>query len=408
MSNRIIYLLAFALIATATILVESCSDDDQEAMEETVVLPRISMEDARFVEGNETTTSGSVVVQLTGTSTEPVEVAYSIESGSATVDEDFSGELDGVLVFDGDEDEQEITFTIIGDETFEGDEVFTIQLSDPVNASLTTASISITVKDDDARSVSSTAPEGGFSSPIAYEDMELLWSNEFIADELDTDEWTWEIGNGDNGWGNRELQYYREENTALEGGNLVITAKQEDFGGKFYTSSRIITQDKVEFQFGRVDIRAAMPEGQGLWPALWMLGANFDEVGWPACGEIDIMELLGHEPDVVHGTAHFATNTGERRFLGMSRELSGDDTFAGEFHVFSIVWSHNRIQWLVDGVQYNMLSPADVSPATWPFNNQFFVLFNIAVGGQWPGSPDATTTFPQQMHVDYIRVFQEK
>lgn len=408
MSNRLIYLLAFALIATATILVESCSDDDQEAMEETVVLPRISMEDARFVEGNETTTSGSVVVQLTGTSTEPVEVAYSIESGSATVDEDFSGEMDGVLVFDGDEDEQEITFTIIGDETFEGDEVFTIQLSDPVNASLTTASISITVKDDDARSVSSTAPEGGFSSPIAYEDMELLWSNEFIADELDTDEWTWEIGNGDNGWGNRELQYYREENTALEGGNLVITAKQEDFGGKFYTSSRIITQDKVEFQFGRVDIRAAMPEGQGLWPALWMLGANFDEVGWPACGEIDIMELLGHEPDVVHGTAHFATNTGERRFLGMSRELSGDDTFAGEFHVFSIVWSHNRIQWLVDGVQYNMLSPADVSPATWPFNNQFFVLFNIAVGGQWPGSPDATTTFPQQMHVDYIRVFQEK
>ncbi len=408
MSNRIIYLLAFALIATATILVESCSDDDQEAMEETVVLPRISMEDARFVEGNETTSSGSVVVQLTGTSTEPVEVAFSIESGSATVDEDFSGEMDGVLVFDGDEDEQEITFTIIGDETFEGDEIFTIQLSDPVNASLTTASISITVKDDDARSVSSTAPEGGFSSPIAYEDMELLWSNEFIADELDTDEWTWEIGNGDNGWGNRELQYYREENTALEGGNLVITAKQEDFGGKFYTSSRIITQDKVEFQFGRVDIRAAMPEGQGLWPALWMLGANFDEVGWPACGEIDIMELLGHEPDVVHGTAHFATNTGERRFLGMSRELSGDDTFAGEFHVFSIVWSHNRIQWLVDGVQYNMLSPADVSPATWPFNNQFFVLFNIAVGGQWPGSPDATTTFPQQMHVDYIRVFQEK
>ncbi|MFK8057584.1 MAG: family 16 glycosylhydrolase [Saprospiraceae bacterium] len=405
MRNQKICLFAFALAAIFTV---SCNDDEPAAIEQPVVLPQLLIENARFIEGDDNTSSVSIAVQLTGTSIGLVEVGYSIENGSATVDEDFSGEIDGILVFDGDDTEQEINFTIIGDDTPEGDEDFTIRLSDPVNATLPAESITITVKDDDARSVSSSAPNDGYRSAIAYPEMDLLWSNEFIANELESAEWTWELGNGNNGWGNSELQYYREENTTMEGGNLVITAKKENFGSKFYTSSRIISKDKVEFQFGRIDIRAAMPQGQGLWPALWMLGANIDDVGWPACGEIDIMELVGHEPGVVHGTAHFGASASERRYLGRSKDLDGDDTFADEFHVFSLVWERDKIQWLLDGELYNILSPSQVSPAAWPFNKEFFMIFNVAVGGQWPGVPDATTTFPQQMHVDYIRVFQEK
>lgn len=405
MSSQKICLLAFVL---ATIFAVSCNDDEPAIIVEPVVLPQLSIENARFIEGSDTTSNVSIEVQLAGTSTGLVEVSYSIESGSATLNEDFSGDIAGILVFDEDAAEQEIHFTIIGDNNSEGDEDFTIQLSDPENATIRTTSSTVTVKDDDASSVSSSVPTAGYSSPISYPDMDLFWSNEFIGDELDSDEWTWEIGNGNDGWGNRELQYYRAENTSLEGGNLIITAKEENFGGKFYTSSRLISKDKVEFQFGRIDIRAAMPQGQGLWPALWMLGANIDEVGWPACGEIDIMELVGHEPGTVHGTAHFGASNSERRFLGRSKNLSGDDTFADEFHVFSIVWERGKVEWYLDGEVYNILSPSQVSPAAWPFDKKFFMIFNIAVGGQWPGSPDNTTTFPQRMHVDYIRVFQEK
>jgi len=399
------YLFAFVLAAIFAI---SCNDDEPAAMEPAVILPQLLIENASFIEGSDITSGVSIAVQLEGTSTELVEVGYSIESGSATVDEDFSGEIDGVLVFDGDEVEQEIKFTILGDDVAEGDEDFTIRLSDPVNVTLRSESITITVKDDDARAVSSSAPNGGFNSPISYPEMDLLWSNEFVADELNAAEWTWDLGNGNDGWGNRESQYYREENTTVEGGNLVITAKEENFEGLPYTSSRIISKDKVEFQFGRIDIRAAMPQGQGLWPALWMLGANIDDIGWPACGEIDIMELVGHEPGIVHGTAHFGANNSERRFLGRSKDLGAGDTFAEEFHVFSLIWERNKIRWLLDDQQYHILTPQDVSPALWPFNKNFFMIFNVAVGGQWPGYPDATTTFPQQMHVDYVRVFQEK
>jgi len=405
LSSNIVRLFAIVL---AAIVIVGCDDDEPTVIEQPVALPLLTIENTSFIEGNDSESNVSITVKLSGTSTELVEVGYSLESVTAELNQDFSGDLVGSLVFAGDEVEQEIKFNIIGDDATEVDEDFTIRLFDPVNATLRRESITVTVKDDDASSVSSTAPSSGYSSPISYPGMNLLWSNEFVSDELDSDEWTWEIGNGNNGWGNRELQYYREENTAIDGGNLVITAREEQIGGHPYTSSRIITKDKVEFQYGRIDIRAAMPQGQGLWPALWMLGANIDDVGWPACGEIDIMELVGHEPGTVHGTAHFGANTSEHRYLGRGKDLNGDDTFADEFHVFSLVWERDIVKWYLDGEVYNTLSPSQVSPAAWPFNKKFFMIFNVAGGGQWPGYPDATTTFPQQMHVDYIRVFQEK
>lgn len=246
-------------------------------------------------------------------------------------------------------------------------------------------------------------PTSGFTSPDSYAGMTLLWEDDFEASFLNTANWTHETGTGSNGWGNNELQYYRSENTSFQDGHLIITAKEESFSGSDYTSSRIISKNKFDFRYGRVDIRAALPEGQGMWPALWMLGTNIDQVGWPACGEIDIMEKVGgtgNENDI-HGTVHWQ-NAGSPANFGRSTSLSTNTT--NQFHVYSIEWNSTSIRWMVDGVEYNVV---DTTPGELDeFRRSFFFIMNVAVGGNWPGSPNATTTFPQHMIVDYFRVFQ--
>ncbi len=242
----------------------------------------------------------------------------------------------------------------------------------------------------------------GYESPLEYEGYNLVWQDEFEANQL-SDDYTFEIGG--NGWGNNESQYYRKENTRLEEGYLVIQAKKENFQGKEYTSSRIITEGKKEFQYGRFDIRARMPYGQGIWPAIWMLGSNFRNVGWPQCGEIDIMEMIGGQDRerTVHGTVHWESDNGYANY-GHSKELSGG-TFADKFHVFSIIWDENSIEWLIDNQSYGSI---DTTPAHLDeFREEFFFIFNVAVGGNWPGYPDESTTFPQEMWIDYVRVFQQ-
>ncbi|EMR00682.1 family 16 glycosylhydrolase [Cesiribacter andamanensis] len=247
-------------------------------------------------------------------------------------------------------------------------------------------------------------PTTGYTTPESYEGMQLVWQDEFSGSQLNGANWTFETGTGAGGWGNNELQYYRQENTAVRDGYLIITAKQEAFGGRQYTSSRIKTQGKQEFQYGRIDIRAVLPQGQGIWPALWMLGANFPTVGWPESGEIDIMEMIGGagRENTVHGTIHWS-NAGNYATFGRSYRLQ-EGTFADEFHVFSLVWDAGRLRWLVDDVQFNEvdITPAELSE----FQQKFFLIFNVAVGGNWPGNPDANTSFPQRMVVDYVRVFQ--
>ena len=210
------------------------------------------------------------------------------------------------------------------------------------------------------------------------------------------------ISFGSWGWGNNELQYYRQQNTSVENGYLTIMAKQEYYGGFNYTSSRIKTQGNIFHTYGRIDIRAKLPYGQGLWPALWMLGENFSSVGWPSCGEIDIMEMIGGNgwnDRTVHGTVHWEDN-GHASYGGHNTLSSGK--LADEFHVFSIIWTPSSIKWLRDDIQYHIIDINNLSA----FHNNFFFIFNVAVGGNWPGSPDASTIFPQTMIVDYIRVFQ--
>lgn len=247
-------------------------------------------------------------------------------------------------------------------------------------------------------------PTQGATSPDSYPNMSLVWADEFEGSSLNTTFWAHETGNGANGWGNNELQYYKPQNTSIQDGHLVITAKKESIEGKEYTSSRIITKGKKDFRYGRVDIRAALPKGQGIWPALWMLGSNFDSVSWPACGEIDIMEMVGGSgrENTVHGTVHWQNEGKHAQFGGKTTLSSG--TFSDQFHVYSILWDATSIRWLVDNKQYHVI---DTTPAELDeFRRNFFFIFNVAVGGNWPGSPNSTTSFPQHLIVDYIRVFQ--
>ncbi|MCH1613943.1 MAG: glycoside hydrolase family 16 protein [Flavobacteriales bacterium] len=253
----------------------------------------------------------------------------------------------------------------------------------------------------DSVTISFSVNNTGYTTPLNYPNYTLSWNDEFNGTSLSND-WTHELGNGNNGWGNNELQYYREQNTSLENGYLKITAKQEYYGGKNYTSSRIKTQGNVSHTYGRIDIRAKLPFGQGIWPALWMLGENFSSVGWPSCGEIDIMEMIGgngYNDRTVHGTAHWESN-GHAEYGGSNSLSSG--RFADEFHVFSIIWTPSSIVWLRDDIQYQVIDITNLSA----FHNNFFFIFNLAVGGNWPGSPNASTIFDQTLLVDYIRVFQ--
>ncbi|MDE2854748.1 MAG: family 16 glycosylhydrolase [Chloroflexota bacterium] len=242
---------------------------------------------------------------------------------------------------------------------------------------------------------------------------ELLWSDEFDAAAgapINGESWTCEVGG--HGWGNNELEYYtdRVENAAHDGaGNLVITAREETLPGSschygqcLYTSARCITQDKVEFTYGRVEARINIPNGQGIWPAFWMLGANFPEIGWPLSGEIDILENVG-EKNVVYGALHGPGYSGAGNIGHVYR---ADVNFDEGFHVYAIDWDENVIRWYVDGELVNLTSAKDLEGASWVYDHDFFLLMNVAVGGNWPGNPDETTEFPQEMFVDYVRVYQ--
>ena len=164
--------------------------------------------------------------------------------------------------------------------------------------------------------------------------------------------------------------------------------------------------DLQEFQFGRIDVSAKLPEGQGIWPAIWMLGHNFPTSGWPACGEIDIMELIGNEPSTVHGTAHWGTSWNVHQYSGDEITLPEGQKFSDAFHLFSIIWTENSITWLMDDQPYYSIDNTQMNGQPYPFNNSFFFIMNIAVGGNWPGYPNSSTIFPQTMQVDYVRVFQ--
>lgn len=238
-------------------------------------------------------------------------------------------------------------------------------------------------------------------------DTNLIWAEEFDYTGLpDPAKWNMETGGG--GWGNNELQYYTnsENNAKVENGMLTITAREEEYGGRDYTSARMTTQSKFDFKYGKIEARIKLPYGQGLWPAFWMLGANINSVSWPACGEIDIMEMVGGDgqDNTCHATLHWENADGDHGSYGESHTLSSG-IFADDFHVFSVEWNSQMIKAYVDGINYYTISITEAQFDE--FRENFFIILNLAVGGDWPGSPDASTLFPQTMQVDYVRVYQE-
>lgn len=236
----------------------------------------------------------------------------------------------------------------------------------------------------------------------------LVWEDEFAGDAglpPDAAKWRYDVGED---WGNAQLEYDtdRTENAALDGaGHLVLTARKETFNGRNYTSARLITRGLFDQARGRFEARMKLPRGRGLWPAFWLLGSNFENVGWPACGEIDIMEYRGQEPDVVHGSLHGPGYSGGS---AITRSFdSGGPGFDADFHVFAVEWDSDRITWFVDGRIYQVVTPKDLPVgARWVFQGPAFLIVNLAVGGAYVGAPDASTTFPQTLVVDWVRVYR--
>lgn len=261
------------------------------------------------------------------------------------------------------------------------------------------------------------AEVGGCFLAESLDNYDLVWSDEFEEDNIDLTKWSFDLGNGCEispdlcGWGNNELQYYtdRPENVFVSNGNLIIRARKENplyLGEHQYTSTRMVTKNKGDWTYGRMDIRARLPIGQGLWPAIWMLPTENVYGGWPKSGEIDIMEYIGSEPSKVFGTIHYGHDFW--RYNSQAIELESG-TFNDDFHVFTVLWNENCIQFQMDGIDVGIPNTRSTTlPTTYPFDQAFHLLLNVAVGGNLPGNPDATTNFPQVMQVDYVRVYQEK
>ncbi len=246
------------------------------------------------------------------------------------------------------------------------------------------------------------------TTPVVVKPYQLVWSDEFDVDGLpDSTKWGYDVGGG--GWGNNELEYYtdaRPENARVANGNLIIEARKENFGGRIYTSARLLTKNKAQWTYGKFEISAKLPTGTGMWPAIWLLSAN-EPLHWPDDGELDIMEEVGFDQNVVYGTAHNKLYNGANgQQKGSSVLIPGADT---AFHIYSLEWTSTDVRWAVDSIVFFTYSKPGNSSDAWPYYKDFFMILNIAVGGNWGGTKGVDNSiFPQQMVIDYVRVYQRK
>lgn len=393
------------LILTTFIIISSFSCK-KNGSETPPVVPVIKVEDA-----SQTRAATATIMRfnftLNKTTTVPVSVDYALVDGTAKSPNDYTASS-GTITIPANGYQAEVEVQIKGDpsNTRQNNLEFTLQLSNPKACTLGVSSAKgIIITENGTNLITDNT---GYTTPLSYPGYTLAWNDEFSGASLDLNTWNQETGNGTGGWGNNELEYYTNsnKNTFISNGNLVIEARKEQVSGFNYTSGRMTTQNKKSFTFGRIDIRAKLPVGKGIWPALWMLGNNITNVGWPACGEIDIMELIGTYPGRVHATMHWKAASGGHDSKGSQYNLSSGD-FSQQFHVYSTVWSMDTIKCYVDDQLYLTVTKTDAGAGNYPFNAPHFFIFNVAVGGDWPGPPDANTAFPQRMFVDYVRIFQE-
>ena len=342
------------------------------------------------------------VVNVENLSSKPITVDYTTVDGTAKAGVDYTAKSGSVTIA-ANQSGASIEIEVKGDSTRQEDKVFYVQLSNPANAKLfgTGRGTGTIISNGTWLPVDNS----GYTTPLSYPGYTLKWADEFDGNKLNTASWNYETGGG--GWGNNELQNYTSSSKnsfVTSGGYLVIEARKETIGTNQYSSARLTTQGKKEFTYGRIDIRAKLPKGQGIWPALWMLGSNINTTPWPASGEIDLMEYLGHQSNKTYGTIHWG-NVGAPSTQSGGSYILPSGNFNDKFHVFSFIWTSDKMEWYVDDVKFFTVNKSDVT-GNYPFDKPFFFIFNVAVGGNWPGSPDATTVFPQRMIVDYIRVFE--
>lgn len=367
--------------------------------------PRVIIEDVERLEGDAGILQIDLTVKLAEVHSADVALTYQSDDASAFQGSDYK-QVVGQLIIPAGQTEASLNLEIVSDEIKEGNEFFKVFFESDMKVEFNKQTAHVKIKNDDETLPYDT---DDYETPENYAGWSLAWADEFDGPEINKDWWTHEIGNGEGGWGNNELEYYTdgEENSRIVDGKLVIEARDDSWDGHQYTSARMITKDKKIFSFSRTDIRAKLPFGQGIWPALWMLGNNIDDRGWPACGEIDIMEMIGNHPSTTHATVHFGADfTNNYKYVGDQYSITGE-IFNDRFHVFSVVREFNQMWFYVDDILIFDFDSKDTQNQPYPFNDQFFFIFNVAIGGNWPGSPDETTQFPQLMEVDYIRVFEK-
>jgi beta-glucanase (GH16 family) len=392
-----------AIIALPLLVCTSCNKPDNNNGNNTT-LSSLTVRNVTHARDGKETTTYRFVIDVYPVCSSAITVKYTTKDGTAVSGKDYTS-VSGTLTIPAKEYSGYIDVIVTADSLRQDDQTFTLELSSPVNSTLTATQATGTIQNPGTYL---PIDNSGYSSAASYSGMTLTWSDEFNGKTLNPSNWTQETGGG--GWGNSELEYYTNSvnNTFLTGGYLVIEARKETYGTNSYTSARLKTQDKKTFTYGRIDIRAKLPKGQGLWPALWMLGNNISQSGysWPACGEIDIMELLGNNPQRVYSTVHWGqANSSFHDSKGGNYSLSSG-SFFDTFHVFSMQWDATKMVFLVDDNAIFTINKSEMTTGTYPFDKPFFFIFNVAVGGAWPGNPDSSTIFPQRMIVDYVRIYQ--
>ena len=385
------------------IAVASC---DKKKTENSVT-PTMSFSDMMLAEGNGGTNIIEVTLTLDVASSKTISIVYFTVDGTAKAGQDFIAVANQTATFQPNETVKKIQVTVLADDIKEGDENFLVRIDNPVNVTLLKGSSNIILTNDDTKIGFNNA---GYEAPTSYPGYTLSWGDEFSGTSMDASSWTAEVGDGCPslcGWGNNELEYYTNppNNLIFQDGKMIIELRSESFGGKNYTSSRIKTQGKRTFKFGRIDIRAILPKGKGIWPALWMMPQSNVYGVWPRSGEIDIMENIGSEPSKVSSTLHFGPGPNST-YISRNYSLPSS-TFNEQFHVFSFEWKLDQLKFYVDDNLFSTINKVDLGGNTYPFNEFFYFIINLAIGGNLPGAPDATTQYPQWFIIDYIRVYQQ-
>jgi len=390
--RKFVFIFSLAFFACSCNILGNTPEDS--------VTSKISVLDAIQERSNLATTI-RFTINVSPTNPKTITVNYKTVDSTAIAGKDYTA-LSGTLTIPANQQSADVDISILPDSLRQPDQTFLFELSSPVNATVSESGKALGTIQNTGTYL--PVDGTGYTAPSTYQGMNLVWSDEFSGKTIDPLVWNYDIGGS--GWGNNELEYYTNssKNAFVTNGYLVIEARKETYKTNNYTSARLLSKDKKSFTYGRIDFRAKLPKGQGIWPALWMLGSNISTKSWPACGEIDIMELLGHEPQKTYGTIHWGAAGGPSTHIGGNYSLNSQ-TFSDRFHVFSLLWETNKLSFLIDNIPFFSADKSQVN-GDFPFDKPFFFIMNVAVGGNWPGNPDTTTIFPQRMIVDYVRVFQ--